>query len=133
MNSRKKQLYEKLPNGRYAPYKEPPVDDSSQIFRKEYGKYRPCGCLVHDDHLTEGVWVVTKGNGRKHITSGNYIDGLFRLDKVANLAKLTIAERAGLSKIIDDVYFSHDDDYRGKSEYEVFAMKVSAVIDKLLK
>lgn len=125
------QLYEKLPNGRYAPWKEPVIDGSHEVYRKVgQNKYEPIGTLCREDYLTEGVWVVTRSKGRKSITSGRYMFGQFQLEKCANLQALPISQLATLHKIADEVFF--DTDKSGKSEYEAFQERVAKVVDRLL-
>lgn len=133
-----KKLYEKLPNGRYVEYKEPKIEDR-QVYRKGRGnKYYPVGCLCpHDDHLTEGVWVVTRGKGHKCITSGEYLIGKFKAQKVCNLEKLNIAQLGMLEKVCSEVFremkeIIHKDGYLASPE-EAFCVRVAEVIGRLNK
>ena len=125
------QLYEKLPNGRYAPWKEPKRDESSQIFRKIGNRYEPAGALYpHDDYLTEGVWVVTRGRGSKHIASGEYVKGLFQCEKLANLEALPMSQLGFLQKQAEAAFFSVDGN--GLSPYEAFVKRAAYLLNNLL-
>lgn len=125
------QLYEKLPNGRYAPWKEPKRDESSQIFRKIGNRYEPVGALCpHDDHLTEGVWVVTRGRCSKQIASGEYVRGLFQCEKLANLEALPMSQLGFLQKQAEAAFFSVDGN--GLSPYEAFIKRAAYLLNDLL-
>lgn len=125
------QLYEKLPNGRYAPWKEPKRDESSQVFRKIGNRYEPVGALYpHDDYLTEGVWVVTRGRGSKQIASGEYVKGLFQCEKLANLEALPMSQLGFLQKQAEAAFFSVDD--KGLSACDAFIKRVGYLFNVLL-
>lgn len=134
----KKKLYEKQPNGRYVEYKEPEIEDR-QVYRKGRGnKYYPIGCLYpHDDHLTEGVWIVIRGKGHVSIMNGEYLQGRYKAQKVSNLEALNIAQLGMLDKVCSEVLqemreIRHEDGYYVSPE-EAFCIRVAEVIGRLNK
>lgn len=75
----------------------------SENFYIKIGKrYKPIGVLLHD-YLGEGVWVVCKHPYSRETISAKYMHGLFDVDKLENLKKLTIGEIGSLHKITEQI------------------------------
>lgn len=113
--AKKQKLYIKNNKGRYEEYKpELKIDDPDLFFRKQGGKYIPCGVLESRDILGEGVWVVLSNLSycSKSISSGDYLKELFQIQKVSGIEEPTLAQLGGLSKCADYVIKEWNEYYR---------------------
>ena len=87
-------LYTKNEKGRYEEYQIPDMDVSETLFRRINGKYVPVSINCAND-LTEGVWVVTRGQSSREIISGKYLKELMMLDKVSDLKEMPCLAELG--------------------------------------
>lgn len=112
---KKQKLYIKNEKGRYEEYKpEMKIDDPDLFFRKQGGKYFPCGVMESRDILGEGVWVVLSNLSycSKSISSGDYLKELFQIHKVSGIEEVTIAQLGSLEKYVDYVKREWNEYYR---------------------
>lgn len=90
------------------------IDDPGLFFRKQGGKYIPCGALEALDRLGEGVWVVLSNLSycSKEFSSGDYLKELFQIHKVSGIEEVTIAQLGSLEKYADYVKHEWNEYYR---------------------
>ncbi len=125
----KPQLYIKNEKGRYEPYKLPEPEVDNKLSRKINGKYYPWEMDLKNDHLPEGVWVITRHKSCTSRTSGSYLREQFRLDKASDIKEVSLAELGSLEKLTREVLEALPNDYRNRSTNDLVHLIVGKVYE----
>lgn len=125
----KPQLYIKNEKGRYEPYKlaEPEVDN--KLYRKINGKYYAWEMDLQNEHLPEGVWVITRHKSCTSYSNGKYLREQFRLDKASDIKNVDLATLGGLEKITKRVLEELPSDYRNRTTDDLVHMIVGKIYE----
>lgn len=118
----KQKLYVKLPNGRYAPYKEPEPPFDNVLYRKFVRGNKVCYYPISmrlEKELDEGVWVVTKQLYGKSYTSGMYLRDLFMCQKASDIQEVSLAKLGGMDKLADYLGRNYDKIDFTKSKHDI--------------
>jgi hypothetical protein len=111
----KPQLYIKNEKGRFEPYKLPEPEVDNKLYRKINGKYYAWEMDLRNNHLSEGVWVVTRHKSCTSWTSGSYLREQFRLDKASDIKEVSLSELGSLEKLTHEVLDAIPSDYRSRN------------------
>ena len=125
----KPQLYIKNEKGRYEPYNLPEPEVDNKLYRKINGKYYPWEMDLKNDHLPEGVWVITRHKSCTSWTSGSYLREQFRLDKASDIKEVSLAELGSLEKLTREVLEALPNDYRNRTTNDLVHLIVGKVYE----
>lgn len=125
----KPQLYIKNEKGRYEPYKLPELEVDNKLYRKINGKYYAWEMDLRNDHLPEGVWVITRRKSCTSYTSGSYLREQFRLDKASDIKEVSLAELGSLNKLAMEVLDALPRDYRNRTTSDLVHLIVGKVYE----
>lgn len=125
----KPQLYIKNEKGRYEPYKLPGPEVDNKLYRKINGKYYPWEMDLKNDHLPEGVWVITRHKSCTSYTSGSYLREQFKLDKASDIKEVSLAELGSLNKLAMEVLDALPSDYRNRTTSDLVLLIVGKVYE----
>ena len=125
----KTQLYIKNEKGRYEPYKLPELEVDNKLYRKINGKYYAWEMDLRNDHLPEGVWVITRHKSCISFTSGSYLREQFRLDKASDIKEVSLAELGSLEKLTREVLGALPSDYRNRTTNDLVHLVVGKVYE----
>lgn len=125
----KPQLYIKNEKGRYEPYNLPEPEVDNKLYRKINGKYYPWEMDLKNDHLPEGVWVITRHKSSTSYTSGSYIREQFKLDKASDIKEVSLAELGSLEKLTSEVLDALPSDYRNRTTNDLVHLIVGKVYE----
>lgn len=125
----KPQLYIKNEKGRYEPYKLPEPEVDNKLYRKINGKYYPWEMDLKNDHLPEGVWVITRQKSCISYTSGSYLREQFKLDKASDIKEVSLAELGSLEKLTREVLDALPSDYRNRTTNDLVHLIVGKVYE----
>ena len=124
----KPQLYIKE-KGKYKPYIPPEVEVDNKLYRKINGKYYAWEMDLRNDHLPEGVWVITRHKSCTSFTSGSYLREQFRLDKASDIKEVSLAELGSLEKLTREVLDALPSDYRNRTTNDLVHLVVGKVYE----
>lgn len=125
----KKQLYIKNSKGRYEPYRPPEVEVDHKLYRKINGRYYAWEMDLSNEHLPEGIWVITRHKSCTSFTSGSYLREQFRLDKASDIKEVDLATLGGLEKITRRVLEELPNDYRSMTTNDLVHIIVGKVFE----
>lgn len=130
--SEKPKLYVKKDNGRYEEYREPqrPERDNA-LYRRIGKKYVPVNMLLDVKSWQEGVFVVTKNLSALYpdsLTSGEYLQEIFKLYKCGDIENVSIAKFGGMKKLTDHLC-KHWNEVTGASQFERCASIVAILMN----
>lgn len=125
----KPQLYIKNEKGRYEPYNLPEPEVDNKLYRKINGKYYPWEMDLKNDHLPEGVWVITRHKSCTSWTSGSYLREQFKLDKASDIKEVSLAELGSLEKLTSEVLDALPSDYRNRTTNDLVHLIVGKVYE----
>lgn len=125
----KPQLYIKNDKGKFKPYVPPELEVDNKLYRKINGKYYPWEMDLKNDHLPEGVWVITRQKSCTSMTSGKYLREQFRLDKASDIKEVSLAELGSLEKLTKEVLESLPNDYRNRTTSDLAHLIVGKVYE----
>ena len=125
----KPKLYIKNEKGRYEPYKLPELEVDNKLYRKINGKYYAWEMDLRNDHLPEGVWVITRHKSCTSFTSGSYFREQFRLDKASDIKEVSLAELGSLEKLTREVLDALPSDYRNRTTNDLVHLVVGKVYE----
>lgn len=126
---KKPQLYIKNEKGRYEPYTLPEPEVDNKLYRKINGKYYPWEMDLRNDHLPEGVWVITRHKSCTSYTSGSYLREQFKLDKASDIKEVSLAELGSLEKLTREVLDALPSDYRNRTTNDLVHLIVGKVYE----
>lgn len=115
--------------GKYMPYVPPELEVDNKLYRKINGKYYPWEMDLKNDHLPEGVWVITRHKSCTSFTGGKYLREQFRLDKASDIKEVSLAELGGLEKLTKEVLDDLPDDYRNCNTNDLVHLIVGKVYE----
>lgn len=115
--------------GKYKPYVYPGIEVDNKLYRKINGKYYPWGMDLRNDHLPEGVWVITRHKSCTSFTGGKYLREQFRLDKASDIKEVSLAELGSLEKLTREVLESLPNDYRNRTTIDLVHLVVGKVYE----
>ena len=125
----KPQLYVKNEKGRYEPYTLPEPEVDNKLYRKINGKYYPWEMDLRNNHLSEGVWVITRHKSCTSWTMGSYLREQFRLDKASDIDEVSFAELGSLEKLTHEVLDEIPSDYRSRNINDLIHLIVGKVYE----
>lgn len=125
----KPQLYIKNEKGIYEPYKLPEPEVDNKLYRKINGKYYPWEMDLKNDHLPEGVWVITRHKSCTSYTSGSYLREQFKLDKASDIKEVSLAELGSLEKLTSEVLDALPSDYRNRTTNDLVHLIVGKIYE----
>lgn len=125
----KPQLYIKNEKGRYEPYKLPEPEVDNKLYRKINGKYYAWEMDLRNDHLPEGVWVITRHKSCTSFTSGSYLREQFKLDKASDIKEISLAELGSLEKLTREVLDALPSDYRNRTTNDLVHLIVGKIYE----
>lgn len=125
----KPKLYIKNEKGRYEPFNPPEIEVDNKLYRKINGKYYPWEMDLRNDHLPEGVWVITRHKSCTSFTSGKYLREQFRLDKASDIKEVSLAELGGLEKLTREVLDALPSDYRNRTTNDLVHLIVGTIFE----
>lgn len=125
----KPQLYIKNDKGRYEPYTLPEPEVDNKLYRKINGKYYPWEMDLKNDHLPEGVWVITRHKSCTSFTRGSYLREQFKLDKASDIKEVSLAELGSLEKLTREVLEALPSDYRNRTTNDLVRLIVGKVYE----
>ena len=70
---------------------------------------------LKNNHLSEGVWVVTRHKSCTSWTRGSYLREQFRLDKASDIKEVSLSELGSLEKLTHEVLDAIPSDYRSRN------------------
>ena len=118
----KQKLYVKLPNGRYAEYREPIQEYDNKLYRKVVRgnkvHYEPCSMLM-TNYLPEGVWVVVKHHGSKSISSGEYMYENYMCMKAGDIQEVSLAKLGGMERLSHYLSQHWNELPKNNSQYDI--------------
>lgn len=124
----KPQLYIKN-KGKYEPYRPPEIEVDHKLYRKINGRYYAWEMDLRNEHLPEGVWVITRQKSYASFTSGKYIREQFQLDKASDIKDISLAELGGLEKLTKEIIDTLPDNYRYLSTNELVHVIVGKIYE----
>ena len=125
----KPQLYIKNEKGRYEPYNLPKPEVDNKLYRKINGKYYPWEMDLKNDHLPEGVWVITRHKSCTSYTSGSYLREQFKLDKASDIKEVSLDELGSLEKLTSEVLDALPSDYRNRTTNDLVHLIVGKIYE----
>lgn len=125
----KPQLYIKNEKGRYEPYNLPEPEVDNKLYRKINGKYYPWEMDLKNDHLPEGVWVITRHKSCTSWTSGSYLREQFKLDKASDIKEVSLDELGSLEKLTSEVLDALPSDYRNRTTNDLVHLIVGKIYE----
>lgn len=115
--------------GKFKPYVPPELEVDNKLYRMINGKYYPWEMDLKNDHLPEGVWVITRHKSCTSFTGGKYLREQFRLDKASDIKEVSLAELGSLEKLTGEVLESLPDDYRNRTTSDLVHLIVGKVYE----
>lgn len=115
--------------GKYKPYVPPELEVDNNLYRKINGKYYPWEMDLRNDHLPEGVWVITRHKSCTSFTCGKHLREQFRLDKASDIKEVALAELGSLEKLTKEVLESLPDDYRNRTTIDLVHLIVGKIYE----
>lgn len=115
--------------GKYKPYVPPELEVDNNLYRKINGKYYPWEMDLKNDHLPEGVWVITRHKSCTSFIEGKHLREQFRLDKASDIKEVSLAELGSLEKLTREVLESLPDDYRNRTTIDLVHLIVGKVYE----
>ena len=125
----KPKLYIKNEKGRYEPFNPPEIEVDNKLYRKINGKYYPWEMDLRNEHLPEGVWVITRHKSCTSFTSGKYLREQFRLDKASDIKEVSLAELGSLEKLTREVLDALPSDYRNRTTNDLVHLIVGTIYE----
>ena len=125
----KPKLYIKNEKGRYEPYTLPEPEVDNKLYRKINGRYYPWEMDLRNDHLPEGVWVITRHKSCTSWTSGSYLREQFKLDKASDIKEVSLAELGSLEKLTREVLDALPSDHRNRTTNDLVHLIVGKVYE----
>ena len=125
----KKQLYIKNSKGRYEPYRPPEVEVDHKLYRKINGRYYAWEMDLRNEHLPEGIWVITRHKSCTSFTRGSYLREQFRLDKASDIKEVDLATLGGLEKITRRILEELPNEYRSMTTNDLVHIIVGKVFE----
>lgn len=131
MKKEKPTLYIKMPNGRYAEYKEEEPMTDNALYRRVGKRYYPVSMQMNCDSLPEGVWVVQKYPYSRQYTNGDYLrDDVFRLYNAGKLEPVSMAKLGSMNKLVDHLaHHFNEIEWDGRSIYDICGDIVSVLFN----
>ena len=126
---KKPQLYIKNEKGGYEPFNPPEIEVDNKLYRKINGKYHPWEMDLRNEHLPEGVWVITRHKSCTSFTSGKYLREQFRLDKASDIKEVSLAELGSLEKLTREVLDALPSDYRNRTTNDLVHLIVGTIFE----
>ena len=115
--------------GKFKPYVPPELEVDNKLYRKINGKYYPWEMDLKNDHLPEGVWVITRHKSCTSFIEGKYLREQFRLDKASDIKEVSLAELGSLEKLTREVLESLPNDYRNRTTIDLVHLVVGKVYE----
>lgn len=115
--------------GKYKPYIPPEIEVDNKLYRKINGKYYPWEMDLRNEHLPEGVWVITRHKSCTSFTSGKYLREQFRLDKASDIKEVSLAELGSLEKLTREVLDALPSDYRNRTTNDLVHLIVGTIYE----
>ena len=84
---------------------------------------------LKNDHLPEGVWVITRHKSCTSYTSGSYLREQFKLDKASDIKEVSLAELGSLEKLTSEVLDALPSDYRNRTTNDLVHLIVGKVYE----
>ena len=84
---------------------------------------------LKNDHLPEGVWVITRHKSCTSFTSGKYLREQFRLDKASDIKEVSLAELGSLEKLTREVLDALPSDYRNRTTNDLVHLIVGTIYE----
>jgi len=126
---KKPKLYYKNEKGRYMEYHEPtPVFEDNVYYRKVGKRYEPVSMIDAANGWSEGVYAVVKNVYGTGISSGFYLQKIFKAYRCGDIEKVSISKLAGMNKLANYLV-SHWNDIKGDSIFEECASIVSILMN----
>ena len=125
----KPKLYIKNEKGRYEPFNPPEIEVDNKLYRKINGKYYPWEMDLRNEHLPEGVWVITRHKSCTSMTNGKYLREQFRLDKASDIKEVSLAELGSLEKLTREVFDALPNDYRNRTTNDLVHLIVGKIYE----
>lgn len=115
--------------GKFKPYIPTELEVDNKLYRKINGKYYAWEMDLKNDHLPEGVWVITRHKSCTSFTSGSYLREQFRLDKASDIKEVSLAELGSLNKLAMEVLDALPRDYRNRTTSDLVHLIVGKVYE----
>lgn len=115
--------------GKYKPYTTPEIEVDNKLYRKINGKYYAWEMDLRNEHLPEGVWVITRHKSCTSFTSGKYLREQFRLDKASDIKEISLAELGSLEKLTREVLDALPSDYRNRTTNDLVHLIVGTIFE----
>ncbi len=115
--------------GKYKPYTPPEIEVDNKLYRKINGKYYPWEMDLRNEHLPEGVWVITRHKSCTSFASGKYLREQFRLDKASDIKEVSLAELGSLEKLTREVLDALPSDYRNRTTNDLVHLIVGTIFE----
>lgn len=115
--------------GKYKPYVQPEIEVDNKLYRKINGKYHPWEMDLRNEHLPEGVWVITRHKSCTSFKSGKYLREQFRLDKASDIKEVSLAELGSLEKLTREVFDALPSDYRNRTTNDLVHLIVGTIFE----
>ena len=125
----KPKLYIKNDKGKYKTYVPTELEVDNKLYRKINGKYYPWEMDLRNEHLPEGVWVITRHKSCTSFTGGKYLREQFRLDKASDIKEVSLAELGSLERLTREVLESLPDDCRNRTTSDLVHLIVGKVYE----
>lgn len=115
--------------GKFKHYIPPEIEVDNKLYRKINGKYYAWGMDLKNEHLPEGVWVITRHKSCTSMASGKYLREQFRLDKASDIKEVSLAELGSLEKLTREVLDALPSDYRNRTTNDLVHLIVGTIFE----
>jgi hypothetical protein len=115
--------------GKFKPYIPPEIEVDNKLYRKINGRYYAWEMDLRNEHLPEGVWVITRHKSCTSFTSGKYLREQFRLDKASDIKEISLAELGSLEKLTREVLEALPSDYRNRTTNDLVHLIVGTIFE----